>query len=1096
MTSFPGFPYFRHGFARLRFVKKVPKQPCTARPAPLPAFVVSKSVHPKSKYLQHMILQKGIAFLLLFIAPFLLFSQQSSVFTEANLAYKRGMDFYNQRLYGLAQKEFRTAMDMLRPVNEPAWEAVKTDAELHHAKCAVRLEQPEAEKQVFDFLRNHAPSPEASQAALEIGDFYFDKRKYDQALEYYDMAPLDAASGALRDEIRFKQGYSYFVTKRFPQAKTAFSGLKENTRSEWYYPANYYYGCCAFFEGKYDDAAKAFQRCEKSDKYDRYVPYYITQIYFAKKQYDLVISYGGVKAKDENLRKRPELNQLVGQAYFEKGDFKRALPYLEYAATNGVSLRAADYYQLGYAQYQNGYYKPAIENFEQLSKEDTLFAQNGLYHLGDCYLRTDNKFAARNAFGQAANLNTNPSVKEDALFNYAKLSYELKYDRDALNALQRIPTTSRYYEDAQALMSAVFLNTRDYDRAIATLEAVKNRTPRLNETYQQVCYLRGLQLYQNNQKDEARRFFNKSLENPLNKRTAALCSFWLGSISNEAEEYNFSKNHMAAFLSQARIYTDLPEESSLNMGNYIQGYNYLKLNDYSNALANFRAAVDGIKRNLVTIQSEQIKTAILGDAILRAGDCHFKRNEYSNALTYYNEAITRKNEGFEYAIYQKAIIQGLQKRPLDKVITLEDLVTRYPNSRYADDALFQIGDTYTEMGRLAEAMAPLRRLVTDFRGRSPLINDALLKLGLISYNQGNTSAALSYYKQVFTNNPENSEAKDALAAIEEIYVRDLNRPDEYFAFLETIPGYNVSTAARDSVTYYSAEIQYQDGRLVQAIDGFTNYLARYPNGRYTLEAYYYRAECYSNQVISKYDMALKDYATVVGRGISKFYPKSSEKASLLAYNYTKDYPAALEYARKWEESASTEPSRFEAQVLIMRTAYETNNSAVLTEYAQKVATSRLASPEQVATANYYLGKMAYDRGNFPSAMPYLQRVTQSSTSEIMAESYHLQAQILYRQRNYTAAEDLISTANQASAGYDDWIARNLILLSDVYADQNDKNSASAALEAVLENYKGDPAIINLAREKYNKLNGITPNNQPNQPSGVRGIDMLDLDEGN
>lgn len=1041
-----------------------------------------------------MILRKGTSFFFLLLAPFLLFAQQTTVFTEANLSYKRGVDFYNQRLFGLAQKEFRTAMDLLRPVNEPEWGALKTDAELYHAKCAVRLQQPEAEKQVFDFLRNQAPAPESSQAALEIGNYYFESKKYDEALAYYDLAPTGAASGGMRDEIRFKQGYSYFVTKRFTQAKTSFSGLKENTKSEWYYPANYYYGCCTFFEGKYDEAAKAFQRCEQSKEYSRNVPYYLTQIYFAKKQYDLVISYGGTKAKDDNLRNRPELNQLVGQAYFEKGDFKRSLPYLEYAATNGVALRSVDYYQLGYTQYQNGFYKQAISNFEAQTKQDkdNAMGQNGLYHLADCYLRTNNKFAARTAFGQASALNFDPSVKDDALFNYAKLSYELKYDRDALVALQNIQPTSRYYEDAQALLGELFLNTRDYDRAIANLEGVKNRTPRLNEIYQQVCYLRGLQLYQGGQHDEARRFFNKSLENPINKRTAALCSFWLGSISNEKAEYTFSKNHIASFLNQAKSYNDLPEESNLTMGQYIQGYNLLKQNDYANALTNFKASVEGLKRNIKTIQSDQIKSGVLGDAVLRTGDCHFKRNQYKDALSYYNEAIDKKYDGFEYAIYQKAIIKGLTGEPLDKVIALEDLVTKYPNSRYTDDALFQIGDTYTEMGRLDQAVAPFKRITTDFRGKSSLVNKALLKLGLISYNQGNTSAALNYYKQVFTNNPDNTEAKDALTAIEEIYVRDLNRPDEYFAFLATVPGYNVNTAAKDSVTFQSAEIQYQNGRYSQAIEGLTNYLAQYPNGRYTLPAYFLRGESYANRSIAKYDMAQKDYAFVVGKGPSSYYAKAAEKAALLAFN-AKDYPGTLEYARKWEEASVSEASRFEAQVLVMRAAYATTNSAVLTEYAQKVSAATLASPEQVATANYYLGKMAYDRGDFARAQPYLQRVTQNSTTEIMAESYHLQAQILYRQRNYAQAEELIGTANQASAGYDDWIARNLILISDVYVAKGDNSSASAALEAVLENFKGDPKIVAEAREKYNKLNNIKTDNQP---KGAKGIDLLDLDEGN
>ncbi|MCC6281078.1 MAG: tetratricopeptide repeat protein [Saprospiraceae bacterium] len=1040
-----------------------------------------------------MNLRKGITSLFLLLLAITLNAQQSSVFTEATLAYKRGVDFFDQHIYGLAQKEFRTAMDLLRPVNEPEWKAVKTDAELYNAKCAVRLGLPEAEKLTLDFLRENAPSPVASQAALEIGNYYFDNKEYDKALTYYDMAP--AGSGATRDEIQFKKGYAFFVTKQFTRAKGAFASLKENSRSEWYYPANYYSACCSFFEKKYDEALKSFQRCEQSDKYKQSVPYYIAQIYSHQKKYDQVISFGAAKAKDNNIKNRPELNQLVGQAYYERGDYKSALPYLEYAATNGATLRPADYYQIGYAQYQNGFFKPAIENFEQLTKQDSLLGQNGLYHLGDCYLRTKNKFAARNAFGQAASMNFDKSVKEDALINYAKLSYELKFDRDALDALQKIPTTSKYYEDSQALMSEIFLNTRDYDRAISTLESVKNRTPRLNETYQKVCYYRGLQLYQNKQKDEARRYFNKSLENPIDKRIMALCSFWMGAISNESEEYAISKQHISSFVAAARNYTDLPEESNITMANYVQGYNNLKLKDYKQALANFKIVVDNLKRSEAQIKSDQIRTAVLGDAVLRAGDANFKNNQYPDALAYYNEAINKKYEGFEYALYQKAVIRGLQGSPVDKVLALENLVAQYPNSRYTDEALFQMGETYQEMGKFDQAVTPLRRLVADFRGKSPLINQALLRLGLISYNQGNTNAAISYYKQVFSNNPETSEAKDALAALNEIYVKDLNRPDEYFAFLETVPGYgNVSTSSKDSVTYQSAEIQFQQGRYQQAIEGFTNYLAKYPNGQNAIPAYYYRAESYASNTLKQYSKALQDYAAIVAKGPSRLYPKAAEKAALLALNVEKNYAQSFEFARKWEESATTDASRFDAQLNALKSAYFTNNSVAVGEYANKVTRSNLASNEQIATANFYLGKMAYDKNDYSRAYPALQSVTQNSTSEIMPEAWHLLAQILYKQKKYDDAEQAIGDANKASAGYDDWIARNLILLSDVYLAQGDKNSASAALEAVLENYTGDdPNILATARQKYNSIGTAPVMNNTNEKGGRN---LLDMDEGN
>jgi TolA-binding protein len=1041
----------------------------------------------------HMNLRKGFFACCLLLAAHLLPAQQTTVYTEANLAYRRGVDFFDQGLYGLAQQEFQQSINLTRPVQEPEWRDLKTNAELYHARCAVRLDQPEAEKLVLDFLRDQAPSPVASQAALEIGDYYFDKKIYDKALLYYDMAPN--ATGPTRDELRFKMAYSYFVTKRFGNAKSIFASLKENQRGKYYEQSNYYFGCCAFYEGRYDEAQRAFQKCENTDKYRAVVPYYQCQILFAKKQWDQLITYGEPKAKDANIRNRPEINQLVGQAYFEKSDFKKAQPYLEYAANNGVTFRPADYYQLGYTQYQNGFYKNAISNFEELTKQDSLLGQNGLYHLGDCYLRTKNKFAARNAFGQAASLNYDKSVKEDALFNYAKLSYELKYDRDALDALQKIPATSAYYSDAQALMGEIFLNTRDYERAITNIEGIKNRTTRLNEIYQKVCYLRGLQLYQNGQRDEARRMFNKSLENPLDKRTVTLTSYWLGTIAHEAGDYKGSTTQMTAFLSQAKNYSDLPDDSNAAMGQYVQGYNYLKQKDYPNALSFFKQAVDGIKRNQSRIRSEQITQGILGDAVLRAGDCHFKRNQYPDALNYYNEAIGRKYDGYEYAIYQKAIIRGLQGNQNDKIAALEDLVAKYPNAQFTDDALYELGIAYQAQNKSQPATQALRRLVQDFRGKSDRINDALLRLGLISYNDGNNQGAISYYKQVFANNPDTDEAREALSALEEIY-KEMNRPDEYFAFLETVPGYNVTTAAKDSVTYQTAEYQFQRGQYQPAVDGFTQYISKYPNGRHAVDAYYMRAESYS--ALSRYTEALKDYATVVSKGSSRHFPKAAEKGAQIAFTVTKDYPQAFDLAKRWEESAPTANSRFDASVLAMQAAYQSKNINAAQEYANRVAANGSANGEQLALANFIIGKLAYDRQDYARAYPALEKVTQATQSEIMAESYHLLCQIHYRTRKYQQAEEMVSTANQASAGYDDWIARNLIVLSDVYLDQGDRNSASAALEAIIENYKGgNEQILQETYTKYRKLGGTPPDPTPQSGSKTitkpKTMDVLDLD---
>lgn len=242
--------------------------------------------------------------------------------------------------------------------------------------------------------------------------------------------------------------------------------------------------------------------------------------------------------------------------------------------------------------------------------------------------------------------------------------------------------------------------------------------------------------------------------------------------------------------------------------------------------------------------------------------------------------------------------------------------------------------------------------------------------------------------------------------------------------------------------------------------------------------------------MKKYSQALADYAVVVNKGPGKFFSKAAEKSTLLAFYTEKDYPRALELGRKWEEGATTDAARTDAQVMVLRSAYQTNNTATVTEYATKINSSNAASSEQIATANFFLGKMAYDRNDYARATPALQKVTQTSQSELSAEAWHLIAQMQFKQKRYAEAEETVGNANQASAGYDDWIARNLILLSDVYYEQGDKNSASAALEVVLENYSGeDESIKKLAQEKYARLGGSTTP-RPSD-SGSKGVELIE-----
>lgn len=994
-----------------------------------------------------------------------------------------------QGLFEQAQTEFQKTIDKLRPVNEATAELLMIKAEFNYAKAAVQSDAPDGEKLILDFIRKYRPDPIANDALIEIANYYYNAGKYEQAVDYYSQVPTLGMTREQKSEVRFRMGYAFFVQKEFEKAKSNFNQVKD-FENEYYYPTNYYLGLCFFYEGNYDEAIRQFRIVEKSRKYRSYIPYYLAQIYFAERRFNELIAYAEPRLSDSRLRNAKEIQQLIGQSYFETGNYQRALPYLQYYADRSGKLREEEWFQLGFAQYQTGDYEAAAKAFSELATVDSKLGQSANYYMAICYLQLSDRRSARAAFGNVKRMNYDPELQEEANWNYAKLSYELKDPREAVTALQDFTPTSRYYLEAQSLMSEILLTYRDYKLALDILEKMPNKTPQVQESYQKVAYLRGLQLMQENDHEGAKLHFQKSQQFPVDLRTKALATYWMADIAHRDGDYPASIRDMNQFLTVAKTMNNLPDEASIFTGNYIQGYNYLKQENYTAALSYFEETVNGIRRNQSFIGNGEVKTQLLGDATLRSGDAYFKRNQYAQALRYYDEAINRRYSGFVYAIYQKAIIEGLQGRSTQKILALERIPQEFANSEYADDALLQLGITYQEIGQLSKAAAPLQRLVTEYRNTSPLINQALLQLGLISYNQGNLETAINYYKQIFSNNPEPGEANLALAALEEIYIDDLGRADDYFSFLETVPGYKVDNMAKDSINFLAAESQFENANYQRAIQGYTEYLRKFPNGRYTLTAHYHRGESYS--VLKQYSEALQDYEFVAARGPSRFYVKALEKAAIIAYNHELNFDKSYQLYQQLEMAAQDADTRFEAQLGALRSAYRTNNTQAVFTLAGKVANSPNATQLQKATANFYLGKIAFDRRDYDGALTSFNSVVQSSDNEQTAEARYLIAYIYYLKRDLARARQLTLNANKESSAYPYWVAKSVILLSDILAEQGDLYNARAALEALLENYREDQELITIAQNKLNQINQQLNNSSRLQaPSDPNRLEMLE-----
>ncbi|NJX17003.1 tetratricopeptide repeat protein, partial [Tamlana crocina] len=168
--------------------------------------------------------------------------------------------------------------------------------------------------------------------------------------------------------------------------------------------------------------------------------------------------------------------------------YEEAIPYLkEYQGERG-KWNNTDYYQLGYAYFQQEDYEAAISEFNKIIGGSNAVAQNAYYHLAQSYLKTDKKQQALNAFKNASEMDFNAEIKADAALNYAKLSYEIgnsyaSTPQVLMDYLEAYPNSPAKDEINELLVNS-FITSKNYEEAMRLLKG--NRNFQNNVVYQQV----------------------------------------------------------------------------------------------------------------------------------------------------------------------------------------------------------------------------------------------------------------------------------------------------------------------------------------------------------------------------------------------------------------------------------------------------------------------------------------------------------------------------------------------------------------------------------------------------------------------------------
>ena len=989
-----------------------------------------------------------------FLSPFFLKAQQTQIYVDADAQYRSALDLFEKQKYSEAEDAFDKIVSTSKDKNN----LFTVDAEYYAALCAMELFHKDAETRLKQFLADYPESPKCRQVYFQLGRYNFRKKDYKDALVWFHQVEIYDLQKDELSEYYFKRGYAHYELNQVDSAKTDFFEIKDGD-SKYSPAANYYYSHIAYTEGNYETALQGFQKLSGDETFGSVVPYYIAQIYFFQKRYADVISYAPPLL--DSAKRAPEIAQLIGASYYRLGKYRDAIPFLEKHHAGSNTFTRDDAYELGYAYYKSDSCAHAVEFFQQaISDSSDALAQNSWYHLADCFLKTNDKLQARNSFLKAAGMKFDPVIREDALFNSARLSYELDFSpfNEAIVSLneylKEFPNTPRH-DEAYTLLTNVYLSSKKYKEALASLEQLKVMTLVMEPTYQKIAFNYGIDLYNQKDYDGAMANFNKALIYPMNRELNSQAHYWQAECwyANAGAKKDTTLYQKA--IDEYQSFQVTPGATILpnyNTANYNIGYCYFLMQKMTQAMIAFR--------KYIANKSASDSDDKVFDAYLRMGDGYFSMKDYVNSADFYGKAQsvqTKDDHLKDYAMYQQALALGYQGKKQEKADLLKKFHETFPKSEYLSKSRYAEARTLHDLRSYDQALDAYTSLYNDYPTGDYAV-PCLKNMGLIYRAKNDPDDAMTQFKKAVSlvKNAKGSDYADLLREIKEIYVGK-GQLDQWEAYATSI-GYSETQSVADSTTYVVAEKFYSDGNCTDAMKEFNKYISKYPAGIYITEINFMRAECsYKNNDLNT---ALGSYIAVLDKGESKYTERCLIQTSVIYYKQ-KDYPDATKMYLRLENESTNQDVQ--------------NNLDSASLYAAKVVTILRLTNDIYGQAHYLLGKSAIAKNDKTTAEKEFKDCEKAvPNTKYAAEARYELCWMQYDSKQYKPAEKALLKEINDYAGFSEWSGKGWLLLADDYLAMKDTFQA----KFVLKNYIDNGDVPELQKEAQAKLDAIEAAQKP------------------
>ena len=905
----------------------------------------------------------------------------------------------------------------------------------------------------------------ADEVKLMQGIIQVEKGHYKQGLKILEPIELHALTREHQTDYSFYRGYAYLMQQEYQRASIYFAQLSKGD-SRYATRGTYYYAYCMYKLQKYDKAMPALKRLEDMPEYDKTVPYYITQIQFAQGNYDEAAERAeALIAEHPESLNNGELHRLLGEMAYQKKDYRAAADhlqqYLQSAKAQEEEPLRNDMYMLGSAEYALGEYESAVASLKQVKQQNDTISEAAFLTLGNAYVQLKQHEQAKLSYQAAAGYKLTPRITEEASYNYALCTYQsssaLGESVRAFNDFLHQFPDSKYEERIYRLLSDALMQSKNYAAAIATLDSIPNPSPKMLQTKQYLRYQLGADHFLQGKMQGSVDWMTEVIGHTHESDKYTTEAYYIRAEARyRLRDYSKCEQDLKAFFSRS----DAKRSGNYVIARYLQGYCYFSQTRYDAARNAFSAYID----------EASVTEPTYADALNRIGDCYFNAREFQSAITYYSQVSKLQAAGADYALFQKGYALGLQHKYGEKVNVLTELVKRYPKSDYADDGLYETARAQLQQDHERAAIAAYEQLLASYP-HSTLSRKASLERAMIYRNLHETDQAIAAYRQTIEKYPATEEAYTALDALQALYVEN-GRVDEYLAYTKNLAKINMTVSTQeDSLLYAAAEMQYMQASYQKATVALNNYITQYcAGGRYCTTARYYLADSYYR--LGKTSEALAQYMVLAESAANPYQEEAATRVAEICYDKG-DYSAALEAFYRMHALSSSRENTQIARLGILRCSQRLGRHQATIEIADQILSDTPVSEEMRAEALYGRAKSLVAQKQWTKAQPDLRILSAEVRTAHGAEAEYLLAQSYFELKDLDAAEAEIMNFTQMNTQQQYWLARALILLSDINKARGEFFQARQYLLVLQQNYTapGDdiPALINARLAALDKL---------------------------